>query len=140
MELITVNKNGTPDHSLDSPSSDEQDLQHSGSYLENLIEVALTDIRLGQNFRPQRPKPAAGLRDGPAAGVPGNLYLPPPALYGPIKQQIKTYLRSLIFQFLQESGIKVTRQSIPKVITAYRTAEVHDGSLVSSDDLWPGNC
>ena len=134
---ITMSSNGETDP-LD-PGDDEPNLQSSGSYLENLIEAALTDIRSDQSFRRPGPKPATSLRDGPEAGEPDNLYLPPPALYGPVKQRIKTYIRSLIFQFLQESGIRIARQSIPKVITAYRTAEVHDGSRVSSDDLRPGN-
>ena len=121
------------------PDSDRQDIESSGTYLENLIEVAMTDIRGGQNFRRQHPKPAASLIDGPGAGELGNLYLPLIALYGPVKQKIKTYLRSLIFQFLQENGMKVAWQSIPKVVTGYRTAETHDGSLVSSEDLRPSN-
>jgi hypothetical protein len=99
----------------------------------------MTDIRSDQNFRRRGPTPAVSLRDGPEAGEPDNIYLPPVAFYGPIKRKIKTYIRSLIFRFLQERGFKITRQSIPKVITAYRTAEVHDGSLVSSDELRPGN-
>ena len=123
----------------DSASIDERDIESSGSYLENLIDVALTDIRLGPNCRHRGPKPAVSLSNGPEAGERGNFYLPPVGLYGPVKRKIKTYIRSLIFQFLLESGLNIARQSIPKVITAYQTAEVHDGSLVSSDDLRPSN-
>ena len=136
---VTILNSPEPDHPLDPPSSDEWNAHHFGSYLENLIDAALSDIRLRKNFRRQGPKPATSLHEGPEAGEPGNLFHPPPALYGPVKQKIKTYLHSLIFQYLQEGGMRVTRKSIPKVITAYRTAEVHNGSLVSSDNLRSGN-
>ena len=128
-----------PELLQDPHSTDRPETEYTGSYLENLLETAMTDIRSAQNFRKRGPRPAAGLSDGPQAGETDNLYLPPVALYGPVKQKIKTYLRSLIYQFLQEHGINVARQSIPKVVTSYRTAQVHDGSLVSSDDLRPGN-
>ena len=134
-----ISHNSDSDFFPDPTICEEGDIPCSGSYLETLIEVAVMDIRSHQNFRPLGPAPAISLLDGPEAGEPRNLYHPPLALYGPVKQRIKTYLRSLIFQFLQESGMKISREAVPKVITAYRTAKVHDGSLVSSDDLRPSN-
>jgi hypothetical protein len=107
--------------------------------LENLIEIAMTKIRSGQNFRKRGRKPAAGLSDAPEAGEAGTLHLPPVALYGSVRQKIKTYLKSLIYQFFQEHGMNIARQSIAKVVTGYRSAEVYNGGLVSSDDPRPGN-
>ena len=130
---------------LDIPESQWQDLSIDGPpavgqesiYLEDIINN-MVDIRVDSVTRRAR-KPAVVGDIGPPPGTPGNMFFPPLALYGPTQYKIKTYIRSYIFQFLKESGLQVTRRSIPRIVTAYRVAKAHDESLLSSEKLVPPN-
>ena len=73
--------------------------------------------------------------EGLPPGTPENIFIAPPALYGPTRYKIKTHMRSYIFRFLREWGLNVPRGSIPRIVTAYHAAEAPDGSTLSSDLL-----
>ena len=100
----------------------------------------MVDIRIDCTSRHK--KQPVYIQRNNAGGPPDsldNIFTPPLALYEPTKCKIKTHIRSHIFRFLTECGIKISQNLIPQVMTAYRAAETLDGSHLAFELIRPRN-
>jgi hypothetical protein len=107
------------------------------SYFEQIIG-SIIDVREMRSSRKTK-LPVESMQDGPSIGTIGNLFLPPIGLYRPTKYSIKTHIRCYILQYLLDCNFKVSRNQIPKMVTAYHACKAPDDSIICSSSIAPSN-